>query len=188
MELFFGCVKLRAIDLADDKLLMELMNSPVVEDKTVGWNFPVSLSQQQKWINSYSNNMNCMRWIIELSNGVSIGLITLNQIDWKNRLAFLHYKVNPLEHNRIKGDIKDAIYAVLYYSFFNLGLNRIEGSILKDNIFSIRLIKSMGFVEEGVYRNKVFKNGRWLDEVFYSILSNEFVVFNDGCAPWQEKR
>ena len=165
-----------------------MINSPLVENSTVGWNYPVSMFNQKNWIANFTNSNNCIRWIIELTNGCSIGMITINDIDWKNRCAFLHYKLNPIEKNRIRGDIKDALYAVIRYMFDELGFNRLEGSILEDNNFSIKLIKSMGFVEEGKYRNKVFKNAEWKSELFFSLLSNEFVRYEDNEAPWQLKR
>lgn len=185
-NLYYGCVTLRSIELKDKGLLKDLMNSPEVENLTVGWNLPVSERSQELWIMDHKNTTDCIRWMIELDNGTTLGMIILNELDWKNRTAFLSYKSNPFEKNRIKGDMKDAIYAVLSYAFNEMGMHRIEASILDYNIFSIKLIKSMGFMEEGVWRKKIFKRGAWHDEIVFGLLCDEFTYYEDNAAPWKK--
>ncbi len=188
MILKYGNVILRAIEKEDASLLRTLINSIEVENMTVGWNPPVSKYNQDNWINNYADSDAQIRWMIEVDNGVTIGMIVLSDIDWKNRVGFVHYKINPFERDRKKGDTKNALYAVLQYAFDELGLHRIEGSILSYNTFSMKLIKSMGFTKEGTYRKKVYKNGEWHDEEFFALIDEEFMRFKDGEAPWQKER
>ena len=185
MELKFGNVKLRAIEKEDCGLLKFLMNSAAVEQTTVGWNQPVSTAMQEKWIENYRNSDNIMRWMIELENGVVLGMIMLTDIDWKNRIALIGIKINPYEKKRLKGDTKNALYAVIEYAFEELALHRIESLILKNNIFSIRLGESMGFQLEGVQRAKIYKRGIWNDLCCYGLLNEDYVHYDDGRAPWQ---
>ena len=165
-----------------------MMNEPSIEHDTVGWNFPVSSYQQEKWTKDFSNSMSCMRWMIELDNGNTIGMISLQDFDWKNRKATVGIKINIKETNRIYGDKKDAYYAVLLYAFDELGLNRIENSTLDYNIFSLKLSKSMGFVDEGVQRKAIYKFGKWHNLIIKGLLSEELIRYEDGNAPWQIKR
>lgn len=188
MNIKYGCVTLRAIELDDLELLRQMMNSPQVERNTVGWSTPVSVFSQEKWIKEQSNTMNCMRWIIELDNKAALGTIILHDIDWKNRSAGVGIKINTEEKNRIYGDTKDAYYALLLYAFDELGLNRIDISTLDYNIFSLKLSKSMGFVDEGRKRKCVYKSGKWHDLIIRGLLQEEFVRYDDGKAPWQRKR
>lgn len=185
MILRFGNVTLRAIEKEDSVLLMHLINNPAVEAMTVGGNSPVSEYMQEEWIKNYRDTQTLKRWMIELDNGVTLGMITLSDINWKDRHGFIQYKINPEERNRLRGDMKNALYAVVKYSFEELGLNRLEGSILEYNTFSKKMIQSMGFVKEGVARSKVFKMGKWWSEEYYGLLSSEFVYYEDGVAPWQ---
>lgn len=188
MNLKYGNIVLRAIEQKDCKLLKQLMNSPEVEEMTVGWNPPVSDYNQENWINNYRNSDTQIRWMIELDNETTIGMVVLSDIDWKNRVGFIHYKINPFEKNRERGDTKNALYAALQYAFDELGLHRVEGSILDYNTFSRKLIMSMGFVKEGTYRSKVFKHGGWHDEDFFGLLTEEFTRYKNGEAPWQRKQ
>lgn len=185
MELKFGNVKLRAIEKEDCELLKFLMNSASVEHTTVGWNQPVSTIMQEKWIENYTTSDTVMRWMIGLDNGTTLGMIMLTNIDWKNRDALLSIKINPYEKKRLKGDTKNALYAVIRYAFEELALHRIESLILKGNTFSIRLGESLGFCLEGVQRSKIFKRGKWKDLCCYSLLDEEYVHYEDGQAPWQ---
>ena len=189
MILKYGNVVLRAVEMKDKEMLMEMINDPSIEAMTGGWNHPVSEISQEKWILNYMDSQTMMRWIIEGSkNMTAFGMITLSEIEWKDRSAFVHYKINTKETKREKGDMKNALYSVLKYAFDELGLHRIEGSVLSYNTFSRKLIKSMGFINEGVLRSKVFKNGMWHDQEYYGLLENEFIRFEDGYAPWQKSR
>ncbi len=186
MILNFGNVTLRAIEMRDKELLLYLVNDPNTEKMTGGWNHPVSEHAQEEWMREYRFSDDAMRWVAEnRNNRVAFGLITLSDIDWKNRCAFIHYKANAMETRREKGDMKDAVYAAVQYAFDELGMHRIEGLVLEQNIFSKKLLQSFGFVKEGTYRSRIFKEGRWHDQELYGLLNEEFVRYKNGEAPWQ---
>lgn len=188
MELKFGNVKLRAIEKEDCKLLKMLMNAASVERMTIGWNQPVSTMMQEKWIEQYENTNTVMRWMIELNNGVILGMVMLTDIDWKNRVAEIGIKTNPYEKERLEGDTKDALYAVIRYTFEELGLHRLDSFLLKKNKFSVKLNENLGFQLEGIQRAKIYKNGVWNDLCCYGFLEENYVHYEDGQAPWQLKK
>lgn len=188
MNLRYGCAKLRAIEEYDAELLQQLINSEDVEKMTAGWNMAVSSSKQLEWIKNYKNTSDNMRWMIDLDNDVTLGMVMLTKIDWKDRSAEISYKINPYERNRQTGDTKDAVYAVIKYAFEDLGLHRLEASIIDYNIFSQKMIKSMGFQLEGTCRSKIFKNGKWNDEYIYGLLCDEYIAYKDGEASWQVEK
>lgn len=188
MNIKYGCAVLRAIEMEDSELLKYLLNAPEVEASTVGWNMPVSSWQQEQWLKNYRNSSDCMRWMIELENGTVLGMAILSPIDWKNRTGNIGIKINPNESRRIYGDVKDALYGSLRYAFDELGLHRIHAETLSTNIFSLKLTRGMGFVDEGVKRECIFKAGRWHDLVIGGLLEQDFARYPDGAAPWQKKR
>ena len=188
MELKFGNVRLRAIEKEDCDLLKLLMNSSGVEKMTVGWSQPVSTMMQEKWIEKYENTETTMRWMIELANGTTLGMIMLTEIDWKNRNAEIGIKTNPYEKNRMAGDVKNASYAVMKYAFEELGLHRLDSNLLKYNIFSLKLNESLGFKLEGIRKSKIYKNGTWNDVCCYGFLAEDYVHYDDGMAPWQKRK
>lgn len=188
MELKFGNTKLRAIEKKDCELLKFMMNSAGVEKKILGWNLPVSTERQEKWIEQYENTDSIIRWMIELSNNTTLGMITLREIDWKNREATMEIKTNPYETQRMDGDTKNASYAVIKYAFEELGLHRISSSVLKCNKFSRKLNESLGFQLEGILRGKIFKNNMWNDVYSFGLLLDDYIPYEDGKAPWQIKK
>ena len=188
MIIRYGCVTLRAIEMEDAELLKYMINAPEVEMSTGGWNMAVSSYQQEQWIKGFRNSSNCMRWMIELEDKTVLGMAVLSDIDWKNRFAESGIKINPGEKNRIYGDVKDAYYGMLLYAFDELNLHRIQCHTISTNVFSLKLSRSMGFVDEGIKRECVYKNGQWYDLIARGLLKQEFIHYPNGTAPWQKKR
>lgn len=174
MIIEYGCVKLRAIEEKDADLLFYLINDPEIEKRVAGWNLPISSIEQTNWIKSYKNTSSNIRLMIELSNGATIGMISLTDIDMKNRTAAINYKIESYNRNRIKNDMHDAIIGILTYAFDELGLETITSTILADNVFSLKLARKMGFVEEGRLRKRIYKCGEHKDQIVTSLLKNEF--------------
>lgn len=188
MDIKYGCAHLRSIEAEDLELLHMLMNSPAVEKMTVGSSFSISKDNQKEWMQRFRNTASALRYMIVIHEQTTLGMIDLHNINWIDRTACLGIKTNPNERNRIKGDVYDAEYALLRYAFHTLGLHRIEAMTLEYNTFSLKLSRSMGFVDEGIMRKKTFKNGKYWDIIVGGLLEEDFVVYEDGTAPWQEGR
>ncbi|MEG0395977.1 MAG: GNAT family protein [Oscillospiraceae bacterium] len=169
-----GCATLRAIEEKDAEILYEMMNSPEIERTTVGANQVVSLASQQAWAKNQKNDDTQMRFMVELENHETVGMVTLNPIDWKNRCAFVSYKISAQAQGRIKGDMYDAVSGLINYAFEELNLNRIDASILDFNVFSLKLAHKLGFVDEGIQRQRIFKSGSYHDEIILGLLKSEW--------------
>jgi RimJ/RimL family protein N-acetyltransferase len=59
------------------------------------------------------------------------------------------------------------------YLFNSLKLNKISLEVLSTNMNAIKLYKKLGFVEEGIKRQEVYKNGKWVDSIVMSMLKTE---------------
>lgn len=178
MIIKFGCVTLRAIEEKDFELLFYLINAPEIENYTVGWNFPINRVAQKCWMENFRNSSESIKLMIELENSKTIGMIMLENLDWKNRTAEIGYKINAPKEDRIKGDMTDAVKGMLKYAFNELGLNCVTTAILEDNVRSLNLCKRVGFVEEGILRERVYKDGKFKNLVSVSYLKEEFLKSN----------
>ncbi len=174
MLIKYGCVTLRAIEKEDIDLLLYLINAPEIENMTVGWHFPVSRMDQEQWMNHFRNSEKSIKLMIVLDNSKTIGMMMLENIDWKNRTANFGCKIGAPLADRMKGDMLDAVRGILRYAFYELGLNCIHGTILEYNKFSRKLCQRAGFVEEGVLRNRIYKNGKYRNLISVSIMKEEF--------------
>lgn len=72
-----------------------------------------------------------------------------------------------------KGYATEAVTMGVSIAFGALGLHRVYARVLPENAASIRLLKGISFVEEGVERQCIKINGSWRDHLRFSIL-NEF--------------
>lgn len=174
MIIKYGCVKLRAVEEKDFELLLNLINAPEIENMTGGWHYPVSCMAQKCWMENFENSDQCIKLMIELINSKTIGMISLENINWKDRAAAVSYKICAALEDRIKGDTLDALKGMIGYAFNEMGMNCIYAEILEENYFSRNLCKRAGFIEEGIMRKRVYKNGKYRNFVSVSILKEEF--------------
>lgn len=167
-------VVLRAIELYDSDLLLDLINDSDTEKMLGGNSFPVSKESQNKWIEAQENRNNVLRCIIALKNDTEKGLgtIILSDIDYKNGVAQVHIKMAKGE-GRGKGYGTDALQTVVRYAFNELRLNCIYADVLSYNIPSQRLFEKCRFRKDGLLRSRIFKNGEYVDVISYSILKEE---------------
>ncbi len=67
----------------------------------------------------------------------------------------------------------DAANTLVSYAFDELRLNYIFANILAYNEASIKLFERCGFKRDGVLRQRVYKQGRFVDLPAYSRLIND---------------
>jgi RimJ/RimL family protein N-acetyltransferase len=74
-----------------------------------------------------------------------------------------------------KGYGFEASILILKYAFHELNLNRIFLTVREDNINAIKLYKKVGFKEEGLLRQQVYNNNKYINMIIMSILKDEFL-------------
>jgi ribosomal-protein-alanine N-acetyltransferase len=74
-----------------------------------------------------------------------------------------------------QGIMTEAMRRILRFGFEEMHLNRVEAFVGPTNVASIRLLKKMGFSEEGMLRQHYYKNGKSEDSVIYGLLNHEFL-------------
>lgn len=73
-----------------------------------------------------------------------------------------------------QGLMQEALRATLDWGFREMKLHRISAQIHPDNEASLRSVRKLGFVEEGLLREIGYWGGRFHDLMQYSLLSTEF--------------
>ncbi len=71
-----------------------------------------------------------------------------------------------------KGIMSEALRRIIYYTFTEIKLHRIEANIMPTNQRSIKLIESLGFVDEGYSQNYLKINGKWEDHRRFALLND----------------
>lgn len=168
-------VILRAIEEYDLPLLQAMINDPAIEKLTIGDCFPVSADRQKRWFDNYDQQKD-LRCMIQIKDGATIGMIMLTDIDWKNRTAVLGQKTLAKVEDRKKDDVYDAMMGFLNYAFNELDLQCVYGTVLEYNLLSRKLAMRCGLKEEGVLRNRIFKNGKRHNLIANSIIKEDFEI------------
>mgnify|MGYP004666392849 CR=1 FL=1 len=167
-------VLLRAIEEADTKVLMDLINDPEIENSVYGWSYPVSLESQKKWILSLKNDTN-VRYAIDYNDSM-VGVASISSIDMKNSSANMNIKLQ--KGARGKGVATHAITLIIHYCFEELNLHCLTANVIERNIDSRKLWERFGFKQDGIMRERVYKNGKYHNIIAYSLLKDEFYERN----------
>ena len=60
------------------------------------------------------------------------------------------------------------------YGFEEINLHRLWAEVFSIAKKNLSLIKKLGFVKEGIFREKLWREGKWWNSEIYSILSSEY--------------
>ena len=170
-------IRLRAIEREDIPRFVEWLNDPEV---TAGLliNLPMATWDETRWFENLGNRPAEERPLAvdaRLPEGgwTHIGNVGLHQIETTNRSAEFGIFIGDKafwDH----GYGSEATRLTLKHGFETLNLNRIYLYVFETNPRAIRAYEKCGFVHEGKQRQSVYRNGRYIDTFFMSILRSEW--------------
>ena len=80
-----------------------------------------------------------------------------------------------------KGYASEAVRAVFDYGFCNIGLVRIFARIMKNNVRSVHLARSVGMECEGLMKKAVWCKGAPHDLYYYAITDDDYrIIIEEG--------
>lgn len=179
-------VLLRAIELEDLEQLHKWANDPDINNMIGGWHFPTNMNDQRKWFDSLSINSVHQRFAIETVEEGLIGTANLVDINWKDKNAH-HGMLIGDKDIRGKGYAIDTIMTIMKYAFTELGLNRLDGSIIEYNNPSYGVyVKKCGWIEEGIQRKWYYRGNQFWDKIIVGITKNDYEELLDRTDYWDE--
>lgn len=132
------------------------------------------LAQAEKLVERFKNSFltgHSMRWaIIRKEDNRFVGTIGLNNLSKGMKRAEIGFEMHP-DFWR-SGITSEALKAVLYYSFTEMGLHRMGAVTFMDNVASIKLLEKHGFEQEGILRSYLFQGGQSFDARVFSVLKS----------------
>ncbi|WDV44462.1 GNAT family N-acetyltransferase [Clostridiaceae bacterium M8S5] len=145
------------------------------------------LKQEQFFTSDYHRQV-IKKDLKEIENGTKLRLWIMKKEDKDNpriigTIAFsniikgaflsciLGYRLDKDEIN--KGYITEALNKGIDIIFNEYKMHRVEANIMPKNDRSIRVVKKLGFTEEGLSKKYLKINGKWEDHL-------RFVLLNDG--------
>lgn len=110
--------------------------------------------------------------IILKENGALIGDIGVHFLDEDGFQAEIGCTIAKLYHKN--GFANEALGEVINCLFHTFGKHRITASVDPANHASIRMIEKLGFRKEAHFKESIFWNGKWVDDVIYALLRKEW--------------
>lgn len=71
------------------------------------------------------------------------------------------------------GVMSTALALVLDHCFGPVGLHRVEANVRPENAASLRVVRRLGFAEEGLHRRYLFIDEAWRDHLSFALLAED---------------
>ncbi|MFD0714396.1 GNAT family N-acetyltransferase [Paenibacillus sp. GCM10027626] len=113
--------------------------------------------------------------IVDKNNDQAIGITALVQLDYKNRNAECILDIGEKEYWG-KGIGTEALTLLLDYAFLEMNLHRVSLRVFSFNDKAVRLYTKLGFQQEGISRQAIYRDGSWSDIVHMGILKEEYLI------------
>ncbi|GIP45390.1 N-acetyltransferase [Paenibacillus sp. J45TS6] len=110
---------------------------------------------------------------IENLDGDSIGGINLNSINERNGTFSIGIVID--KEYRGKGYGTSAMKILLKYAFLERRLNKFNDYVLEGNVGSAQMMRKLDCIQEGVRRQVVYVNGKYLDFILFGLTKDEFI-------------
>lgn len=133
----------------------------------------VSEDQQKAWFKSLQKSLTSERILVSMKD-IPIGLIRIDQLDFVNNSVCLGLDI--VKTHRGQG-LAPGIYKTAMNVLFNskdLRMHRVWLLVAEYNMRARRLYKKLGFSQEGVLKDAIFRNGEYHNYISMSILKDEY--------------
>ena len=159
---------LREIEEGDLNSIVKWRNDPAI----LRWLFsysPLSKVKQRKWYEKYLDDVTQQIFIIEVKEEkIPIGTVGLTNIDYKNQRGELTIIIGEKNY-RGRGLGDECLNLLVKFAFDEMNLRKIKTLVFSDNEKAIKLYEKCGFVEEGVLKEEIFKDGMYKDVLIMGI-------------------
>lgn len=172
-------VHLRPVVTTDSPRLLDWRNRPAVA-AYMYTDHQISVEEHARWFASALAVADRRYWIIEL-DGAPVGLANLAGIDrTRRRCEWAYYLAEPSVRGRGVGAAVE--FAVIDHVFGVLKLHKLWCEVLVENEAVWKLHESFGFTREALYRDHVWKAGRFQDVVGLGLLEADWARVRGACA------
>lgn len=175
-ELHSARLRLREVRPDDAPALFAIHSDPVVMRY---WSYPAwtELAQAQAKIAEIQRQrreQQILIWAIaDAGSDRLIGSSAVFALNPDQGRAEIGYSLHRDWHGR--GLASEALRLILGYLFDALQLRRVEADTDPRNTASCHLLEKLGFVREGLLRERWFVNGELCDTAFYGLLRRDFI-------------
>lgn len=166
-------VRLRPFRAGDRDNLFELFSDPSVARY---WSQPpwTDRSQADAWLAGAldGSNPTTLQWVMaDRDTDDLLGTVTLFGLRADQQRAEIGYSLRSELWGR--GLAREAVTRAIEFGFDDLGLRRFEADVDPRNDASIGLLTRLGFVREGMLRERWVVGGEVCDTAFFGLLARD---------------
>lgn len=115
---------------------------------------------------------NYMFGVRRLDDDVLVGVAELGDVCWNNGTAWVSLALGKPFWSHGLGS--EALHLLLDYAFREMNLYRVQLTVFSYNERALALYRHIGFVQEGVFREHLWRDGRRYDMLLMGILRREW--------------
>jgi RimJ/RimL family protein N-acetyltransferase len=168
-------VYLRALELEDSILIHKWRQNINVTHLLSGNFFYVSLEREKKSVENkiFDDSKNIYLGICLKENNLLIGYVQINNIDLRNLKAEWGGTLIGETEYLGKGYGEEASKLLLRFLFGQYPINKCYAYCLAEHPATPKLFKKLGFTNDGILRQEIYKDGEFKDLLLFSILKSE---------------
>ena len=155
-------IYLRPLERGDAAALAGWFNDEEVRSYVASWR-PMTVAGEEAFLDNLVKADSDFIFGIMLKDGDRlVGATGLHQIDAKNRSAMFGIIIGD-KSAWGRGVGTAATYMMTAWAFDHVNLNRVWLHVHEDNLRAVRVYDKVGYANEGVLRQHVWKNGEYKD-------------------------
>jgi ribosomal-protein-alanine N-acetyltransferase len=162
---------LRPFERGDAEAVNELAGDFAVARNTLNVPHPYPLEAAETWIGSHAAlhvEHGHLHWAVCLKSGELIGSLNFG-MNKAHSNALLGFWIGAPYWNQ--GYCTEAGRVAIDHAFGALALHRVHSHQFSRNAASGRVLQKLGFVREGLFKEHIFKDGEFLDVVYYGLMN-----------------
>lgn len=137
--------------------------------------YPVTKDELEDFIkNTRADKNSIVLAVVQKSNNQHIGNVCLQKINFINRTAEIASIIAQKTANGFLCTL-ESMKLITAHGFNEINLNRIYGGTPTEHAVILKIVEMLGYSLEGISRQAIYKNGKYLDVQNYSILREEFL-------------
>ncbi|MCT4598265.1 MAG: GNAT family N-acetyltransferase [Vallitalea sp.] len=168
-------VRLREYRKSDIDTVLQYINDEEVKENLIpGIPFPYTREDEEKWLESNTAMKDTYNFAIEtLEDKIYLGGCGINEVDWKNSKVIIGIFIGNKDYWN-KGYGTDAMNVLIRFIFNEMNINKIKLCVYSFNKRAIRCYEKCGFIQEGILRQELYRNGKYHDEIEMAILKEDY--------------
>lgn len=131
------------------------------------------LTEKEEEYAHFGNTEERIEFAVTDLEGEYLGNINLHSIDRKN--GTFSISLYFLERARKKGYATKSMALIMSYAFFELRLNKMNICVNEGNEASAKVMQKVGCSLEGIWRENVFYDGKYVNVILFGITKDTFM-------------